>query len=142
MENTKKSNYVLGENTCSLSGELMVIKEINTKTGTPMAVGSLKVRKHRINIKAFKGQAESLLNFSVGDKIRVVGYLAPQNYIRDNGERVNGYAVILEHIKSFAPHAGSARASKPAKAIISKKRKVSTKPTMASIPTDFDEVPF
>jgi len=87
-------------NHCRFSGTAQDIKQISTKTGTPMATFWLQCWKEKIKIVCFKDLAIQALNTLQGDgHIEVAGRLQSTSWVQDGVKRY-GFQIIADEIKS------------------------------------------
>lgn len=82
-------------NECRLSGTIDRVKQITTRSGSPMAEVLLVVRKDKFRVTAFGNLAEHLLTRAVvGGRLSVTGSLSVSNWKDEaTGEWRNSFAV-------------------------------------------------
>ena len=86
------------KNNCEFSGQIIELKDIPTKTGTPMVSLKIQCFKEQIRGVAFKELAEQLLeNFEVGDRIEFTGRLQSSNW-ENNGTKYFSFQINISEI--------------------------------------------
>lgn len=88
------------QNHCKFSGTAQNIKQIQTKTGTPMASFFLKCWKESFRIICFKEVAPQALAMKEGDRAKLVGKLQTTSWQDKEGNQRYGVQIIADKISA------------------------------------------
>lgn len=85
-------------NHCRFSGKIIELKNIETRTGTPMVSLKLQCWKETIRCVCFNEIAERLLQeYAVGYRIEIAGKLQSSNW-ENNGTKYFGFQINISDI--------------------------------------------
>ena len=85
-------------NSCRFSGTISDIREIKTRTGTPMSSFRLQCWRENIRCVCFNEVAEKALTFADGDRVEIKGKVQSSNWQKDDGTKVYSYQVNVAEI--------------------------------------------
>lgn len=86
-------------NQCTFSGTIKELREISTKTGTPMISIKLQCWKEQIRVIAFHDLAENTLSsFTTGSRVEVTGKLQTSSW-EVQGVKRYGFQIVADEIK-------------------------------------------
>ncbi len=85
-------------NECIFSGTISELREIQTRTGTPMLTMKLKCWREQLKIVAFNELAtETLQTFSDDDRVQISGKFQSTSWEHD-GVKKYGFQIIADNI--------------------------------------------